>query len=67
MLPDQSELPEEQETAYAPYSETDLENLYDVKEKENHEKIHKQTASLGQPRKKPKPQDDKPVCPERRR
>ncbi|MDD4414001.1 MAG: type IV secretory system conjugative DNA transfer family protein, partial [Oscillospiraceae bacterium] len=67
-LPDnQPEMPEEQEATYALYSETDLENLFDVKENQNHENIHKQAAAQGQPKKKPKPQDDKPVYPERRR
>ena len=67
-LPDnQPETPEEQATTYVLYSETDLENLFDVKENKNNENIYKQAAAQGQPRKKPKPQDDKPVYPERRR
>jgi len=70
LLPEQSVTPEEQETTYALYSEADLENLYDIKENENHENTHKQTAPQGQhgaTRKKPKPQDDNAVYPERRR
>ncbi len=63
----QPETPEEHTITYALYSETDLENLFDVKESEKNENIQKQTVPQGQPRKKPKPQDDKPVYPERRR
>ena len=67
-LPDNlPDTPEEQESTYALYSETDLENLFDAKENQNHENIHKQAAAQGQPRKKQKPQDDKPVYPEQRR
>jgi type IV secretion system protein VirD4 len=60
----------EQELSYALYSETDLENLFNVKENADHEKSQKQAVAAVPARRKPKPaggQDEKAVYPQRRR
>jgi type IV secretion system protein VirD4 len=61
----------EQESAYALYSETDLENLFNEKENANYENTQKQAIPVTPPRKKAKPadgqRDERQVYPERRR
>ena len=56
--------PEPIETTYALYSETDLERIFDDKENTNE---NSQKQEPVHPQRRPKPSDEKPVYPERRR